>query len=180
MKLSAFAARVSSSSSRGVTALVMAALVFVAAPRVARADVLTWTLTGSAGFGYEVHPKRHEQAENIMVTGGLGILYDRLRFELGAVGAYGALWAHGPRHAQFELRPMVRINPPLLPLYARVIFAGLFPYVDRANVAYGGALGINIPLWRVGLMAEVGTLPRRVQQVTHWIMEARLGVSVRL
>lgn len=174
--------RVRARPTRRVPFLVVALSLWACAslPRPARADVLTYTLTGSLGFGYEVHPKHHEQAENVMATGGIGILHDRLRFELGALAAYGAVWAHGPRHAQFELRPMVRINPPLLPVYARVVFAGLFPTLDRANIAYGGALGVNVPLWRLGLMAEVGALPRRVQRVTHYIMEARLGLSVRL
>ena len=165
---------------RRVALALAVALAVLSAPKPASARALTWTLTTTAGFGYEVHPSHHEQATNIMAALGLGILWDRIRFELGVLGAYGALWAHGPRHAELELRPMVRINPPLLPIYGRVIVAGLLPYADRANVAYGGAVGINIPLGRLGIMGEVGTLPRYVQRRMHWILEARAGVSVRL
>lgn len=165
-----------------VRALVFAcfSLVLLGAPPAQAKGWTTWTLSGSAGFGYEVHPYHHEQAENLMLTGGFGILADRLRFEMGVLGAYGALWAHGPRNVKLEFRPMVRINPPLVPLYARVIFAGLSPFDRSRNIAYGGALGINIPLARLGLFAEVGALPRRVEQRFHWILEARLGASFRL
>lgn len=152
----------------------------MAQARPAQARFLTWTVSGSAGYGYEFHPLHGTQATNLMVTGGLGFIRDYVRVELGVLGAYGALRTHGPHNVKLELRPMLRVTPPLVPLYARVIFAGLSPFDRTRTIGYGGAVGLNIQLARLGLFAEVGTLPRRVDKRTHWIAEARAGVSVRL
>jgi hypothetical protein len=146
----------------------------------ARADWLTWTVSTSLGYGYEFHPLHGTQAENLMVTGGLGFVRDYVRAELGVLGAYGALRTHGPRNVKLELRPMIRITPPLIPLYARVVFAGLSPFDRTRAIGFGGAIGTSIPIWRLSLFGEVGFLPRYVQQRFHYIAEARAGVAVRL
>lgn len=160
-------------------ALVWTALVPLSA-RSAEAKYVRLTLSASGGFGYEVHPVRHVQAENVMLALGAGFLGDIIRFEMGAVTAYGALWGTQARHVHVEFRPMLRFGLPLLPLYARLVFAGLNPFAQERNIAYGAMLGVNIPLKRVGLFAEAGALPRRAQQQMHWVLEGRLGVSWRL
>lgn len=146
----------------------------------AQARLLTWTLSGSAGYGYEFHPRHGTQATNVMLTGGLGFVRDYVRLELGVLGAYGALRAHDREHINLELRPMVRLTPPLIPLYAKVIFAGLHPFDHSRAIGFGWALGTYIPLGRLAPFAEVGFLPRLVDRQFHWIVEGRAGLGVRL
>jgi hypothetical protein len=149
-------------------------------PRAAEARVVTWTLSGSAGFGYEVHPRRNVQAENVMLALGVGFLADCLRLEAGALTAYGNLAGERRRDFKVELRPMLRLKLPVLPLYGRLVFAGLNPFASDRNIAYGGALGLSIRLGRIALFAEAGPLPRRAEGETHWVMEARAGLGLRL
>lgn len=155
-------------------------LIGLGMPRRAEAGFVRLTLSASAGFGAEIHPVRRVQAENLMLAFGPGILNDCLRFELGVLTAYGALFGQARREFHLEVRPMVRLALPLLPLYARLIFAGLNPFARDRNIAYGGAIGLNIPLGRLAIFAEAGTLPRRAEQQTHWVLEARAGLGVRL
>ena len=146
----------------------------------AQAAPITYTVSGSVGYGYEFHPLHGTQATNLMVTCGLGFVRDYVRLELGVLGAYGALRTHGPTNTKLELRPMLRLTPPLLPVYARLTFVGLSPFDATRNIAYGGAIGLNIPVWRLSAFAEVGVLPRHLQQRMHWVGEARAGVAYRL
>lgn len=146
----------------------------------AQARLLTWTLSGSMGYGYEFHPRHGTQATNLMLTGGLGFIRDYVRLELGVVGAYGAVLAHDREHINLEFRPMVRVTPPLVPLYGRVLFAGLHPFDRTRAVGFGWALGAYIPISRLAPFAEVGFLPRIVSGQVHWIVEGRAGLGVRL
>lgn len=156
-------------------------LVGAAAPRPAHAGMLiSSTLSASMGYGYEFHPLHGTQAGNLMVTGGVGFLADIVRPELGVVGAYGAQQTHGHSNVKLELRPMLRIKPPLVPLYVRGIFIGLSPFDRSRTIGYGGAIGTAISLFGFGLFAEVGVLPRRVDGRTHSIVEGRAGASYRL
>lgn len=155
-------------------------LALLGTPRQAQAGFVRWTLSASAGFGFEVHPVRRVQAENLMLAFGPGFVGDCVRLELGLLTAYGALFGQARREFHLELRPMVRLALPLLPLYGRIIFAGLNPSARDRNIAYGGAFGLNIPLGRLGIFVEAGTLPRRAEQQTHWVLEARAGLGVRL
>ena len=154
--------------------------VVVGHARPAQARLLTWTLSGSVGYGHEVHPLHGPQATNVMLTGGLGFIRDYIRLELGALGAYGALRTHDRERFNLEFRPMVRLTPPLVPLYGRVIFAGLNPFDASRAVGFGWALGGYLPFGRLAPFAEVGALPRILGGQFHWIVEARLGLGVRL
>ena len=151
----------------------------LAAPRPAQARIVRPVLSGSVGFGFEVHPDANPQAENMMLAFGLGFLGDILRPELGILTAYGKLWGKGRQTFQYELRPMLRLGMPFLPLYGRLIFAGLSVFEDRRNIAYGGALGLNFNAGPIAIFGEFGPLPRRVSGQTHWVLEARAGVAYR-
>lgn len=155
-------------------------LTVLAAPRPAQARLLTWTLSGSAGYGYEFHPLHGTQATNLMLTGGLGFIRDYIRLELGVVGAYGAIRTHDRQNIKLELRPMVRLTPPLVPIYARVIFAGLSPFDASRTVGFGWALGFYLPLGRLAPFIDVGFLPRLVDRQFHWVVEGRAGLGVRI
>jgi hypothetical protein len=148
--------------------------------RPAQARLLTWTLSGSVGYGHEIHPLHGPQATNVMLTGGLGFIRDYIRLELGVLGAYGALRTHDRERVNLEFRPMIRLTPPLVPLYGRMIFAGINPFDASRTVAYGWALGGYVPLGRLAPFAELGALPRAVQGQFHWVLEGRVGLGVRL
>lgn len=155
-------------------------MALLATPSAARAAWVTYTVSGSVGYGYEFHPLHGTQATNLMLTGGVGFVRDYVRLELGVLGAYGAMRTHGPANVKLELRPMLRVTPPLVPIYARLTFVGLSPFDPTRNIAYGGALGVSLPIWRLSAFGEVGVLPRHVEGRMHWIGEARAGVAYRL
>jgi len=96
-----------------------------------------------------------------------------------------------------ELRPMLSIVPPILPLYGRVIFL-VSNLMERGGskreVAYGAAVGARIGTPSIGLVpamgvfAEVGALPRSRDFVAvdsagttttdsklAWVLEGRVG-----
>jgi hypothetical protein len=146
----------------------------LAATRPAQAG---FVLSGSLGYGHELHPRFSEQATTLMVTPGYALLADIVRLELGILAGYGAVVGGLKNGFDLEFRPMVRISPPLIPLYARLIVAGVDLTTSRRAVAYGGALGVGLSLLGVGVFGELGVLPRHVAHRFHWIGEARAGVS---
>lgn len=127
-------------------------------------------IEGSVGKGYQVDTPRAWMPTNIMVAPGyhfLGIL----RAQLGLVGDLGDV-----QNSKFDLqiRPMLGVYPPILPLYARVIFA-VQNILNEPNVAFGaaGGLKIELPIIGLGVFAEAGILPRF--SPTHTVVEGRLG-----
>jgi hypothetical protein len=138
------------------------------------------TLSGSVGVGGQVSPNAQFQATNLMLAPG----YDFLGFvrpELGFVGTLEQVRAGNYLNVGWELRPMVVLTAPLIPLYARLIFAAVDPFssTNRAY-AYGGALGVGFALVGLGVFAEAGALPRSVQNTMSWVIEGRAGVYVGL
>ena len=83
-----------------------------------------------------------------------------LKLELGLLGNLGDV-----QNSKFdlELRPMVVISPPLVPLYLRAIFAVQNLIYGPTTYAYGGALGLSFSLLGAGLFVEAGVLPRNVK-----------------
>jgi hypothetical protein len=122
-------------------------------------------------------PTHDQQATNIMIAPGFGLL-GLLRAELGIVGLYGAARAGDPSDLNLELRPMLVVSPPLLPVYGRVVLAAVNPFSSDRTLAYGGALGLGVSLAGLGLFAELGVLPRSVASTMHWILEGRAGVGL--
>ncbi len=160
-----------------VTGILAAAL--LSAPLAARAD---WLFEGSAGQGWEVKPEKARQAANLMLTAGwqfAGIV----SAELGAVATLANV-----KESKFDvqLRPMVELTLPLLPVYAKGIFAvtGLVDTPVKASV--GAALGTRFGLMGVSIFLEAGAIPLKVEATTptgkvtetRWIAEGRLGLRL--
>ena len=131
----------------------------------------------SLGAGGQVSPARQYEATNIMVAPGIGLLDNILRLELGFVGSFAALQNRDPHSFDLELRPMVVISPPIIPLYLRVVFAGVDLFSPQRTVAYGAALGVGISAFGLGVFAELGVLPRVFNAQFQWLLEGRVGVN---
>jgi hypothetical protein len=129
-----------------------------------------WVLEGSAGQGYHVNEPRGWEPTNIMLAPGYEFL-GLLRAQLGLVGDLGNVQN---RQFDLELRPMIGVYPPIIPLYARAIFA-VENMLHHTQVAVGGAVGvkIGIPVVGLGVFAEAGVLPRFSPTTT--VVEGRVG-----
>lgn len=162
---------------RLLPAILVAALALAAAP--ARAG--GWLFEGSVGSGFRFQPSPVERVPtNVMLTTGYGI--PMVKAELGVVGNLGDV-----KHRKFDLdiRPMLVVSPPLIPLYARAI-AGVGGLLDKpTHLVWGGALGVSIGALGVGGFAEAGALSRRINVYDDrgvatkkdvWVAEGRLGV----
>jgi hypothetical protein len=167
--------------------VVTAAIAGLAAfPRDASAGFL---LEGSVGSGAQLSPSVERTPVNVMLAPGWGFA-GLLKLELGLLGNLGDV-----QNSKFdlELRPMVVVSPPLVPLYLRAIFAVQNLIDGPTTYAYGGALGLSFSLFGAGLFVEAGVLPRnvKVDVVTNvpvvgtaahatrdefrWFAEGRLG-----
>lgn len=136
-----------------------------------------WVIEGSVGKGGKVTSPREWEPTNIMAAPGYELL-GMLRLQLGIVGSLGDV-----KNSKFDLqlRPMVGLYLPVIPVYARAIFAYENLLHEPHAWAIGGAAGIKIglPFIGLGLFAEVGVLPQFVKvngsstEIT--IVEGRLG-----
>jgi hypothetical protein len=132
-----------------------------------------WVLEGSVGKGVKVSPSPTAATQtNIMIAPGYAIA-DIVRLELGLVADLPDVKAS---NFDFQLRPMVVLAPPILPLYGRLIFAvtNLRGPGDTV-IAYGAAAGLKFGLGPVGVFAEAGVLPQSVASQMQWVIEGRLG-----
>jgi hypothetical protein len=138
---------------------------------VARAGFI---LEGSLAKGAMVSPDVKAEQTNIMLAPGLTVL-SMLRLQVGLAGALPDV-----KGSKFDLqvRPMVTVSPPLLPLYGRLIFA-VTNLRDDAVLAYGGALGLSFELAGLGVFAEAAALPRSVNSQLQWVVEGRAGVGIQ-
>jgi len=165
-------------------------------PAAARAGFL---VEASLGKGYEVAPKpsgdgsRWEQL-NLNIAPGyapsLPVL-SMFRLQLGIVTDFGD---KAGTKTNLELRPMLSIVPPILPIYGRVIVLvnNIFDRQGaKREVAYGAAAGLRIGTPSIGFVpamgvfAEVGALPRSREFLDSagtgttskiaWIIEGRVG-----
>ena len=130
-----------------------------------------WVIEGSLGKGAEISPDQRAEPTNVMFAPGYQLL-GIVRLQLGLVGELADV---ENRDFDLQLRPMIGIYPPILPIYGRLILAveGLR---DDPTIAVGGAGGIKfgIPFTGLGIFAEVGVLPRLVDN-TQLIVEGRVG-----
>lgn len=131
-----------------------------------------WVLEGSLGKGGRVNDPRGWDPTTVMLAPGYELL-GMLRPQLGIVGALGDV-----KNSQFDLqlRPMLGLYPPILPIYARAIFA-FEDLLHTKHVAVGGAVGLKIglPLIGLGIFAEGAVLPRFVNSKTETSVEGRVG-----
>jgi hypothetical protein len=180
-----------------LVAVTLSTLLFI--PAAARAGFL---VEASLGQGYQASPKPQDGVSrrerlNLNIAPGyapsLPVL-SMFRLQLGIVTDFGNKTGY---KTDMELRPMLSIVPPLLPLYGRVIFV-VSNLMERAGtkreIAYGAAVGLRIGTPSIGLVpamgvfAEVGALPRSrdfaavdsVGTVTSdsklaWVVEGRIG-----
>jgi hypothetical protein len=137
----------------------------------ARAGLIVEASVGK-GTKFSPKPVTAEQT-NVMIAPGVTLPFVRL--ELGF--AWDLPDTSASKH-DLELRPMVVIAPPLLPIYGRAIFAVTNLVHGKTTVAYGAALGLSIGLGPIGVFAEAGILPRSRLSQINWVLEGRLGASI--
>lgn len=132
-----------------------------------------WVIEGSVGKGGRINEPRGWEPTNVMVAPGYQFL-GFLRAQLGVVGDLGDV-----QNSRFDLqlRPMLGIYPPILPLYARAIFAFQNVVHGPRHSAIGGAVGIKLglPFIGLGVFAEAGMLPRFTDSTTQAVVEGRVG-----
>ena len=130
-----------------------------------------FVIEGSVGSGFTVKPDCcHRTPTNIMLAPGYG-LGEMLRAELGIVGNMADV-----ENSEFDLqlRPMLVIDPPIIPIYGRLVL-GIFNLLSDADteIAYGGALGVSFSLMGLGVFGEVGYIP--VGNADTQLLEGRVG-----
>ena len=154
---------------------IFAALVafsFIVIPTAAHADFI---IEGSAGSGYQVAPSidiARRQPTNLMLAGGWG-LGEWIRIEVGLAAGLGDVEG---REFEFDVRPMLVVDPPLFPIYARAILGMSNVFNDGRAFAFGGAVGLGFSLGGIGIFAEAGMVPRVPEGEFVWIAEGRAGV----
>jgi hypothetical protein len=173
-----------------LVAATLAALILI--PAAARAGFL---VEASLGQGYQTAPTpRGWEQTNLNIAPGYAPsvpVLSMLRLQLGIVTDFGD---KANTKTNLELRPMLSLVPPILPIYGRVIFLvnNLFDRGSQSKreIAYGAAVGVRIGTPSVGVMpaigvfAEVGLLPRNRDFVDStgatsskiaWVAEGRVG-----
>ena len=151
----------------------LAALMLI--PAAAQAG---WLVEGSLGKGYVVNEPRQWDQLNLMVAPGWSPpVLSLVRVQLGFATAFAD---KSGSKTNFELRPMVSICPPILPIFARAIVAirNLGGNGDTVY-AYGASVGVRFGLGPIGVFGEVGALGEKLPTGTDkkfmWEVEGRAG-----
>ncbi len=144
------------------------AVALLAMPMAAQAG---FVVEGSLGYGAQMRPSFEVEGQSLMLAPGYALLGEVLRLELGLVLNRSQL-DNGDFHMQ--LRPMLVIDPPILPFYVRGIVGFDDPFGDR-QLAYGAALGVGGSVLGLGLFAEAAYLPRFDGGTRVDLAEARVG-----
>jgi hypothetical protein len=146
------------------------------APAAAHAGFI---LEGSVGKGILVSPAPVKATQtNLMLSPGITLLDDILRLQVGFVGDLPDI-----SNSKFDLqiRPMLVVAPPILPIYGRAIFAVANVFHNngpKTLFAYGAAAGLKLGLGPIGVFLEAGFLPRSVNSRINWVIEGRGGVAL--
>jgi hypothetical protein len=170
-----------------LVAATLTAMIFV--PAAARAGLL---VEASLGKGYQAAPSpRGWEQLNLEVAPGyapsLPVL-SMFRLQLGIVTDFAD---KANSSTNLELRPMLSVVPPILPLYGRVIFVVNDLLKGKREIAYGAAAGMRIGTPSIGFVpamgvfAEIGVLPRNrdfpnpngstTDSKLAWVVEGRAG-----
>lgn len=146
------------------------AFALAAVPAVAHADFI---LEGSAGSGYQVSPSvdTNRQPINLMLAGGWGF-GEWIR---GEVGVLAEIPDSDKYDFDLQVRPMLVIDPPIIPIYGRLI-VGVADLLDDAHFAFGGMVGLGGSIGGIGLFAEAGMVPKVIDSDFNWILEGRAGL----
>jgi hypothetical protein len=158
-------------------------------PAAARAGFL---VEASLGKGAQASPtpvagaSRWEQM-NLEISPGFAFL-SMFRLQLGVVMDFADKSAS---KTNMELRPMLSLVPPILPIYGRVVFgvSNLFERDgSKREILYGGVVGVKVGLPGIsfvpalGIFAEAGLIPRKRDFGTDsklaWIVEGRAGAYI--
>jgi hypothetical protein len=161
-------------------------------PTAARAGFL---VDASLGKGYQAAPTpRGWEQLNLEIAPGYAPsipVLSMFQLQLGIVTDFAD---KAGSSTNLELRPMLSIVPPILPIYGRVILEvnHLFERGgSKREIAYGAAAGVRIGTPSIGIVpamgvfAEVGVLPRSRDFVDSsgtgttskvaWVLEGRVG-----
>jgi len=147
-------------------------------PAIAKAD---WSVEASAGEGYQVTSPRDWERLNLMITPSYALplpVLSWVRLQLGVVTDFAVAGRSGSNATNLELRPMIAIVPPVIPVYGRAIFAvtNLIEHKgEKREIAYGAAVGTSIGLGPIGLFAEIGVLPGKRTGTYALVIEGRAG-----
>jgi hypothetical protein len=142
-----------------------------------------WLVEASLGKGAQVSSPRGWEQLNLMVAPGYALSIVHL--QLGIVGDFAD---RSGSSTNLELRPMIAIVPPILPIYGRVIFAvnNLTEHGgQKREWAYGAAGGVRFGLGPIGVFGEVGVLPRSRDfgpidgKKFVWVIEGRVGAYLK-
>jgi hypothetical protein len=141
---------------------------------VAPAARAALVVEGSVGKGVKASPSP-VQAEQLNFMIAPGVSFPFVKLELGF--AWDTPDVKDSK-SNLELRPMVVISPPIIPLYGRAIFAVTNLVNGKTTVAYGAALGLSLGLGPIGIFAEAGFLPRSRDSKVNWVVEGRVGARL--
>lgn len=142
-------------------------------PATARAG---WIIEGSIGKGAKVSPEPVAATQsNFMLAPGITFIGDIVRLQVGLLNEIPDL-----KNSKYDLevRPMLVVAPPILPVFARAIFAVTNLLNDKTTVAYGAAGGLKFGIGPVGVFAEAGVLPRSIASQINWVVEGRIGANL--
>jgi hypothetical protein len=152
-------------------------------------------LEASVGKGYQASTPRGWAQTNLMLAPGFALsspILSMVRFQLGVAVDFADV---SGTNTDMELRPMVSLVPPVLPIYGRLILVlnNLLGRTNQRELAYGGAVGVRIGIPSVGIVpslavfAEGAALPRSheygtesggTQSRTFWVLEGRAGACM--
>ncbi len=163
--------------------LAVAVAALVAVPGLARAG---WLLEGSIGVPFQtndlapVGPGSGRLATNVMLAPGYSFLDDIFALELGLVANLGDVERDD---FHIGLRPSLKVAPPIIPLYGRVIL-DVSKLGSGGTTSFGFGGGFSFGVAMIHLFIEADYIPRTVTvgtvDVTQKILEGRAGVELSL
>ncbi|MEL6340301.1 MAG: hypothetical protein AAFP04_12980 [Myxococcota bacterium] len=144
----------------------------VAVPQFAHAQSIELSLGSGFGFGDSIDDTQRIPT-NIMGTVGYELAAGLLEPQLGLVADFGDV---DETDFDIQLRPQLKIAPPIIPIYGRLILSVVNIFGDGdTEVYYGGGLGLELPIPLVSPFIEAAVLPTSVEGLT--VFEARIGVG---
>ena len=147
----------------------LAIAVALVIPAAAKAG---FVLEASLGRAAQVSPWNSDQPTNIELAPGFSIA-NIIKAELGFV-----VDMQKGAKTNLRLRPMLVINPPIIPLYGRLIVGYDNLFSGDRHFEYGGAVGVSVSFTVVGVFAEVGYVPQHTDAGFQHFVEGRVGAAL--
>lgn len=145
------------------------------APAAARAD---FSLAVSVGSGWRLDPDSGRIPTNLMLAPGFDVAGELLRLEVGFVADLPDV-----RDTDFDvqLRPMLVLNLPPIPLYARLVTGVTKVLNGPLAIAFGAVAGLRAALGpETTAFVEAGFVPQAHGDAFESILEGRLGLTFGL